>query len=55
MTLTKEMVLFIAAMRIDGLTWVRIGAEFGVSGQRIKAAYLRGSREHFPAGAEARS
>jgi hypothetical protein len=47
LNLTEGMVQFIAEMLISGLTWTAIGAEFGVTGQRIKAAYLRGSRKFY--------
>lgn len=41
--LTRDMVMFVAALRNSGLGWAEIGRQFGVSGARIKAAYLRGS------------
>lgn len=47
LNLTKGNVEFIAEMRNNGLSWQSIGREFGVSGQAIKRAYLRGSRKYF--------
>jgi hypothetical protein len=47
LNLTEDMVRFVAEMLNDGASWAAIGREFGVSGQRIKSAYLRGSRAYF--------
>jgi hypothetical protein len=47
LNLTKGNVEFIAEMRNNGLTRSAIGREFGVTGETIKRAYIRGSRKYF--------
>ena len=45
MTISQDMMLDIAQLRIDGISWAGIGRVYGIPAATLKRAYLRKSRE----------